>query len=259
MVLAILQARMSSSRLPGKVLKPILGQPMLLRQIERVLRSEKIDCLVIATSTDSTDNEIEAICRDNNLKCFRGSLNDVLDRFYRAAKSFSHENVVRLTGDCPLIDPDVIDSVIELHMEKNYDYTSNCITRTFPDGLDVEVFKYDCLKEAWEKASLPSQREHVTLFIRDHPERFRIGNLKNDIDLSDLRWTVDEELDFVFAEKIYEALYPDNPEFDTRDVLELLSQKPELQKVNSMYNCNEGLKKSLLKDGFFRRKKSKEH
>jgi len=148
MILAILQARTSSSRLPGKVLKPILGKPMLLLQIERVRRARKIDKLVVATSNDPSDDGIEALCKQHGIDCFRGSLNDVLDRFYRAALTYNPEHIVRLTGDCPLIDPELVDSIIDMHLEGNYDYTSNAIQMTFPDGLDVEILTIKVLKEA---------------------------------------------------------------------------------------------------------------
>lgn len=257
MILAIIQARYSSSRLPGKVLKHILGAPMLLRQVERVKRSRRIDLLVVATSTDSSDNEIEELCRRNQIKCFRGSLNDVLGRFYWAAKSFNPEHVVRLTGDCPLIDPVVIDEAIELHLKGCLDYTSNAIKRTYPNGLDVEVISFSCLENVHRKAYLPSHREHVTQYIHQHRRHFKLGNLINQIDLSNLRWTVDEAPDFLFIETIYEALYPANPEFTTADILRFLENRPDLQALNSMYKCNEGLEKSLLEDESYLKKRTR--
>jgi spore coat polysaccharide biosynthesis protein SpsF len=248
MILSIIQARYSSSRLPGKVLKPILGKPMLLRQIERINRAKRIDRLVVATSVDKSDNEIENICRINNIVCFRGSLDDVLDRFYQAALQYNPEHIVRLTGDCPLADPEVIDAIIKMHVEGGYDYTSNCIKMTFPDGLDTEVFTFKALRVAWEEACLPSHREHVTQFFHKNPERYQLGSYTNNVDLSHLRWTVDEELDFILVTKIYEALYPEKSDFTTEDILKLLDEKPELKTINSAYKCNEGLAKSLRAD-----------
>ena len=247
-VLAILQARFSSSRLPGKVFKPILGKPMLLHQIERVLRSRKIDQFVVATSTDPSDDDLEILCRRINVPCFRGSLNDVLDRFYQAAKTWQPHYVVRLTGDCPLIDPEIIDSVIDFCLAGSYDYASNATQPTFPDGLDSEIFRFSILQQAWEEATLPSQREHVTPFIHGQPERFFIGHYRNTEDLSHLRWTVDEQEDFDLVTKIYEALYPVNPEFRMNDVITLLQQHPELAAINQKIERNEGLKKSLNED-----------
>ncbi|MHB8840890.1 MAG: cytidylyltransferase domain-containing protein [Candidatus Aquicultor sp.] len=251
MILAILQARTSSTRLPGKVLKPILGVPMLLRQIERIKHSRLIDRLVVATSTDLTDDPIEQLCLHNDIACFRGDLDDVLDRFYQAAKPFQPDHMVRLTGDCPLADPQLIDKVIETHIKGVFDYTSDALEPTYPDGLDAEVFRFLCLEQAWREAELPSHREHVTAFIYQQPDRFRIGVVKNDIDLSQLRWTVDELVDFELVTRVYEALYPSNPTFSTKDILEFLELNPDLRTINTHYQRNEGLKKSVDKDLIF--------
>ncbi|MCA9802628.1 MAG: glycosyltransferase family protein [Cyanobacteria bacterium HKST-UBA02] len=248
MILAVLQARVTSSRLPGKVLKPLLGEPMLWRQIERILSSRKISQLVVATSEDTTDDGIERLCAEKGVACYRGSLDDVLQRFYEAANGFSPEHVVRLTGDCPLADPAVIDAVIERHLSGGYDYTSNSIERTYPDGLDVEVMKFSVLQTACQEARLSSEREHVTPFIYKHPERFAIGQRRQGEDLSSLRWTVDEPQDLVLIEKIYEALYPIDPGFGQAQILELLSQNPDLLEINRGFAINEGYRKSLERD-----------
>ncbi len=248
MILAVLQARMSSSRLPGKVMKPLLGQPMLLRQIERIRRATTLDSLVVATSNDASDDAIEQLCAANDVTCFRGSLDDVLDRFYRAAKNSNPEYVVRLTGDCPLIDPAVIDAVVRHCIIGRFDYATNAIKPTFPDGLDVEVFTYACLEIAWQEAKLPSQREHVTPFINQQPQRFKIGNYVGPQDLSYLRWTVDEALDFELIKQIYESLYPNKPDFTTGDILALLEKKPDLKSLNLIHKRNEGYRRSLAND-----------
>ena len=248
MILAILQARVSSSRLPGKVLKPILDVPMLLRQLERLGRARKIDRLLVATSVEPSDDAIEELCRQHNIACFRGSLNDVLDRFYQAASPIKAEHVVRLTADCPLADPELIDQVINFYLDGGYDYASNSVESSFPDGLDVEVFKFSCLEQAWHEARLPSQREHVTPFIHQQPQRFRIGHFRSPVDLSHLRWTVDMPKDFELVTMIYEALYPRKPEFSTADILNLLDQRPELVNWNTMYQRNEGYLKSIAAD-----------
>jgi spore coat polysaccharide biosynthesis protein SpsF len=253
MILAIMQARMSSSRLPGKVLRPILGVPMLLRQIERISRSAKIDNLVVATSVAPSDNEIEQLCRSNGVECFRGSLDDVLDRFYQAAIQFPAEHIVRLTADCPLADPALIDRVIQFYEAGNFDYASNAIEPTFPDGLDVEIFRSACLRDAWIEATLPSEREHVTPFIHQRPERYKIGHYKNTTDLSFLRWTVDEEADFQLVTQIYKHFYPNIPNFGTDDILHFLDQNPHLKTINTQFRRNEGMKKSLLEDAAFLR------
>jgi spore coat polysaccharide biosynthesis protein SpsF len=234
MILAILQARMSSTRLPGKVLKLILGRPMLSLQVERVLHSRRVDQLIVATSTEKIDDGIVHMCSEMKVACYRGSLNDVLDRFYQAALQYKPKHVVRLTGDCPLIDPEIIDEVIGFHLDGSFDYATNSIEPfTFPDGLDVEIFKSSVLQFAWNEASLPLHREHVTPFIRSNPERFKIGRYENQTNLSHLRWTVDEHKDFEFVSRVYEALYSRKNVFTTQDILGLLKRDPSLVKINS--------------------------
>jgi spore coat polysaccharide biosynthesis protein SpsF len=253
MILAILQARVSSTRLPGKVLKAILGKPMLARQNEPLTRAHLIDRLAVATSRDPSDDEIGGLCNELGVPCFRGSLDDVLDRFYQAAKLFRPDHVVRLTGDCPLTDPGLIDQIVQFYLEGSYDYASNTLESTFPDGLDVEVFRFTCLVEAWQEAILSSHREHVTPFICGHPERYRLACFKNATNLSSLRWTVDEPADFELVRRIYEALYPANPEFTTTDILSFLDANPTLKTWNTNHRRNEGLQKSLGEDqGYLR-------
>ena len=248
MIVAILQARVSSSRLPGKVVKPILGRPVLSLQLERVQRSTAIDQIVVATSVERSDDTLEALCSRMAIPCFRGSLDDVLDRFYQAAIVYHPDHLVRLTGDCPLIDPIVIDQVIAFYLNVDCDYASNTLEPTFPDGLDVEIFRFSTLEQAWEEAKLPSQREHVTPFIYGHPERFRLGSFKGSLDRSDLRWTIDEAEDFELVRQIYEELYPQNPNFSTEDILALVERRPELKTINRHYQRNEGYQRSLVKD-----------
>lgn len=252
MILAIIQARYSSSRLPGKVMKKILGRPMLELQFERVKQSKLIDTLIVATSQQSDDEPIDVLCQKNGIACFRGSLNNVLDRFYQAAVGFSPEHVVRLTGDCPLLDSNVIDATIKLHLNEQYDYTSNVTPPTFPDGLDIEVMKFSVLKKAWEHAELPSELEHVTPYINKHPRKFKLGNYPNNKDISYMRWTVDEAEDFEFVTKIYEELYKQNPKFNYSDVLKLQSEIPDLLKLNDQFSRNEGSLKSLIADKNFK-------
>lgn len=253
MILALLQARTTSTRLPGKVLLPLLGRPMFLRQVERVKRSSMINKLVIATSADQSDDHLARLCEDEGIVFFRGSLDDVLDRFYRAAELEQPEHVVRLTGDCPLMDPALIDRIIAYHLDQGFDYTSNTIVPTFPDGLDIEVFRFPCLEEAWREAELPSEREHVTLFMINRPERFKLGVYFNERDLSHLRWTVDERLDYELIKLIFENLYHHNPEFTAEDVLGFLQANPDLATMNSAYQRNEGLQKSLQEDEEYRK------
>jgi spore coat polysaccharide biosynthesis protein SpsF len=232
MIFAVLQARVSSTRLPGKVLKPVLGSPMLLRQIERIERSRYIDHFLVATSEEETDDLIEQFCQENNIRYFRGKLDNVLDRFYKAAMTFSPTNVVRLTGDCPLIDPSLIDEIIKFHLNGDFDYSSNTLKRTYPDGLDVEVLRFSVLKETWQNASDPYDQEHVTPYITKRPYRFKLGSYKGNKDLSNLRWTVDTQEDFELVTKIFEALYPNNSNFTTEDILSFLDEHPNLKTMN---------------------------
>lgn len=250
-VLALLQARMSSTRLPGKVLMPIVGRPMLALQLERLKRCTSLDKLTVATSIDSSDDSLASLCANEGVDCFRGSLNDVLDRFACAARPHAPDVVVRLTGDCPLADPSLIDDIVFRFVESDFDYLSNCAPATFPDGLDVEVMRFRDLEIAAREAVLPSQREHVTPFIRKQPERFSVGNYFSEIDRSFMRWTVDEPEDFEFVKRIYERLYPTKPAFTTDDVLAILTLEPELAAINSRFERNEGSRKSLIADAQF--------
>ncbi|MEW5943436.1 MAG: glycosyltransferase family protein [Pseudomonadota bacterium] len=250
-ILAILQARFSSTRLPGKVLKPILGKPMLRHQIERIRRARRIDKLMVATSAHPSDDALQKLCAEAGITCHRGSLDDVLDRFYQAARTQGVEYVVRLTGDCPLADPAVIDRVVDACLESGADYASNVFPPTYPDGLDVEVFRFAALERAWREGRLPSEREHVTPYIHQHPELFRQVNVSQENDLSALRWTVDNPADFEFVREVYEALYPHNPAFATADILDLLARRPELGKINTHLQRNEGYAKSLAEDQSF--------
>lgn len=249
MILGVLQARCSSSRFPKKILAPLGGKPMVLRQLERALRASRLDAVLVATSEDSSDDDVQALCAGRGIPCFRGSLDDVLDRVYRAARQWAPDHVVRLTGDCPLLDPDVLDAVVGFHLGGMYDYTSNTLTPTFPDGLDVEVVRFSCLEAAWREAVLPSEREHVTPFLYKHPERFRLGDFRRTGEsLAGLRWTVDEPEDLVFVEKIFLALYPGKPDFSYGDVLDVLQEHPEWAKINRGFDRNEGYRRSLRKE-----------
>jgi len=247
-IVAILQARLSSSRLPGKVMLPVQGEPMLIRQVERIARAKRIGRIIVATSATRSDDSLAELCRARNIELFRGDLDDVLDRFYHAASPLGPEYVVRLTGDCPLADPAIIDAVIDFCIAGNFDYASNALEPTFPDGLDVEVMKFHCLRDAWVNARLPSHREHVTPYIYQHRDKFRVGSFKQAIDLSALRWTVDETQDYQLICRIYDALYPDNPAFTSDDVMHFLRGHPELNTLNRKFQRNEGYQKSLDQD-----------
>ncbi|QOZ78429.1 spore coat protein [Bradyrhizobium sp. CCBAU 53351] len=234
MILAILQARMSSTRLPGKVLKPILGRPMLAWQIDRIRRSKAIDRLVVATSQESSDNPIENFCEANRVACYRGALQDVLARFHGAAIAFGPaQHVVRLTGDCPLIDWTIIDAAVELQRRSGSDLAGNAVDRTYPDGLDVEVVSFSALERAQRAATDAGEREHVTQYIYRHPEAFKLAHLTQSPDLAALRWTVDTAADFEMVEKVLTALADRHNDFLQQDVLDLLKAHPEIAAINA--------------------------
>jgi len=230
MILAILQARMSSTRLPGKVMADLAGAPMIARQIERVSRSALIDRIVLATSTDAGDDPLAACAEALGVGVHRGSLDDVLDRFVGALEAFGPaDHVVRLTGDCPLADPEVIDQTLALHLERGTDYAANTpAQRTYPKGLDVEVVRADCLIRAGREAREPYEREHVTPYFYRHPERFPQAFLSQDAQEGDVRWTVDRPDDLEFVRAVYSALYAAKPDFSSDDARAFLRGRPDL-------------------------------
>jgi len=239
MILGLLQARMSSTRLPGKVMLPILGKPMIFHQIDRIGRAKLIDKLILVTSRNDTDDALADACLDYGIPVYRGSLDDVLDRFYQAALLEDPDHIVRLTGDCPLADPKIIDRVCQFYLDGEFDYTSNVHPPTWPDGLDVEIFGMEKLVGAWGAARDKADREHVTPWILRQPD-FALGNLENSTDLSDLRWTVDEPEDLQFARSIFDGLYRDNQNFDVDEILKFMSANPELQEINQHFVRNAG-------------------
>ncbi len=230
MILAILQARMSSTRLPGKVLRPLAGGPMILRQIERTRRSRLIDRLVVATSDDKTDDVLTDVLEGKGVEVFRGPLDDVLARYLGALEAKGPaDHVVRMTADCPFIDWQVIDAVIQAHVEAGVDYTANTWERrTFPRGLDVDVVTSAVLRQAAAEATDPYDREHVLPFIYRRPDRYSLQGFSQERDEGELRWTVDLPEDLAFASAVYDALYPDNPAFTSEDVRGFLAGRPDL-------------------------------
>ena len=210
---AIVQARMGSTRLPGKVLADLCGAPLLQRQLERVHRATSLDRVVVATSTNETDLPIAELCESLDVPCFRGDLNDVLARFLGAINEFDPEVVVRITADCPLISPSVIDSIVQSFFESNCDYLSNTLDPTFPDGVDVEVIRARALRALARLDTDTHEREHVTLGIYRRPEQFVVRNFTGNPDLSNLRWTVDSPEDLEFVRWVYTELFYTNPKF----------------------------------------------
>ena len=222
MTVAVLQARMSSSRLPGKVMKPILGRPMIERQIERVRRARSLSEVVVATSVDASDDPLAEFLSGIGVRVVRGPLDDVLGRFIAVIETLNLSGeMVRLTADCPLADPGVIDACVALRAEGGFDYASNGRRRTYPRGLDVEVFKVEALRQAGRETQAPYDREHVTPWLYRPGTPFTQGELVQARDESDLRWTVDFPADFEFVRRVYEALYPRNPAFTSDDICAL--------------------------------------
>jgi spore coat polysaccharide biosynthesis protein SpsF len=236
MIVAVLQARMSSQRMPGKVLLPLGGAPMILRQLERIARA-KLDTVVVATSTDATDDELWRVVSAAGHRVARGALADVLDRVYRAALAARATHVVRLTADCPLIDPRIIDRVVAAHLRAGNDYTSNTLTRTCPDGQDVEVASIGALERAWRECREAAQREHVMPYLYAPDSGFRLGNVACDRDRSYYRITVDfpEDLDVVRA--IFDELAGNGVDFANDAIVELLDRRPDLVALNAAHNA----------------------
>ena len=247
LIAAIIQARMGSTRLPGKVMADLRGQPLVDRVVGRARQAASLDAVVVATSDHASDDILAAHCAARAIPCFRGSQDDVLDRYYRAAEQTEATVVVRLTADCPMLDPGVIDRVVATFRSGGFDYVSNVLEPSYPDGLDVEVFGRKALDRAWREAALRSDREHVTPFIWRQPDRFRLGSERHAEDLSALRWTVDEPQDLEFVRRVYQRLDPER--FDMADVLAVLRDCPDLAALNRGFNRNEGYQKSLREDG----------
>lgn len=230
-VIAIIQARMRSTRLPGKVLADLEGDTVLARVIARVRRCELINDVVVATSSDSADDPIVVECSRLSARVFRGSENDVLDRYFRAAQNVGAEIVVRITSDCPLIDPEVSDLTVRAFLANAPDYASNILDRTYPRGLDTEVMSYAALESAWLEAADPYEREHVTPYLYRHPERFKLLSLKGDRNYSRFRWTLDTPEDLAFLRAIYRR-EADAVAVCWQDVINLLESEPGLIEIN---------------------------
>ncbi|MBE0700003.1 MAG: glycosyltransferase family protein [Anaerolineaceae bacterium] len=233
---AIIQARMSSSRLPGKVLLDLAGEPMLVRVLERVCRAKTIDDAVIATTTDPADDPIVNLCRERGYSVYRGSMFDVLDRFYGAARQMSADVIVRVTADCPVIDPDVIDHTVNIFHSSGADFAANRLPppwkRTWPIGLDTEVCSFSAPERAWKEASLPYEREHVMPYFYDVEGRFKMIVTEHDPDYGAQRWTVDTPEDLQLLSAIF-VHFAGQDSFSWLDVLDLMEKEPELARINS--------------------------
>lgn len=233
MIVCTIEARMTSSRLPGKVLLPAAGAPLLAHMVERLRRSRHIDRVVVATTEDPSSDPIEALARELGAGCFRGSEDDVLARVLGAARAHGAELIVETTGDCPLIDPGVVDLVIERFLDGGADYCSNTLERTYPRGMDVQVFPAAVLAEVAALTDDPADREHVSLYIYEHPERYRVRSVRSDRpETGDWRLTVDTEEDYALVRAVFEALHPRDPAFGLDAILALLDARPDLRELN---------------------------
>lgn len=243
--LVILQARMSSSRLPGKVMMEVNGEPMIYRQIKRILKSEFVDDLIVATSMDKSDDELVDFLISKQIKVFRGSLNNVFQRFLQIVDSYSPSNIIRLTADCPLVMPELIDEMIRFFQELRPDYLSNSLVPSYPDGLDIEILSSNTLRELNEIALSELELEHVTLGIYQRTEMFKIMNYSTNPDLSSLRWTVDYQEDLNFVRAVYAHFLGRETEFNLSDVLEFCEKHPEIRSEIDANRRNEALNESI--------------
>ena len=235
-VVAIIQARMGSSRLPGKVLRDIHGKPMLAWVVERTRKASSVSEVMVATTSDPSDDMIEQVCRQMNVTCFRGNIYDVLDRYYQAAREAQADVIVRITADCPLIDAGLIDMVVQRFLEEKVDFAANRLPppyqRTYPIGLDVEVVSFTALQRAWQEAREKHEREHVLPYLYESPGRFKTLMVDHETDLGSYRWTVDTFEDLEFIQKLF-TLLPDTENFTWLDVLKIVEKNPQLSEINA--------------------------
>jgi spore coat polysaccharide biosynthesis protein SpsF len=247
-VSAIIQARMNSKRLPGKIMMKIKNKPILEILINRINHCKTLDKIIVATTEEKSDDEIVEFCKKKNINCVRGSEKDVLSRYLLAAKDT--DVIVRITSDNPLIDPDIVDQGVKIYLENKFDFVSNYVPppRTFPDGMAIEIFSHDLLKEINQKAKKPSEREHVTFFIWKQPQKFKLYRFEHDEDLSKYRFTLDYPEDFQVIEAILNDLYEKNPNFRLQDIINWLNKNPEIKNLNMHIKSNQGWNESLEQD-----------
>jgi len=239
--LVVLQARMSSSRLPGKVMLEINNKPMIYWQIKRILNAKKVSSLVIATSLDSSDEALCQFLEGHSFNVYRGSLNNVLSRFLEVSEKYPHDSLIRLTGDCPLVMPELVDQMVEAFYEKDVDYLSNTLDPTYPDGLDIEILKQGVLEKLSTFNLEPKELEHVTFGIYKRPETFQLSNFSNKSNHSQERWTVDYQEDFEFVRSIFARFTGLETEFTYQEVIDFLEENPQLRVQNHTHNRNERL------------------
>lgn len=249
---------MKSTRFPDKVLYLIDDKPLLYYVIRQTLASSYIDDVIIATSTNSSDDVIVEYCKNNNINFFRGSENNVLDRYFQCAKKYHCDPIIRITSDCPLLDPSTIDSVIKKFLDGNYDYISTTIefkdgqwkdsSCNFPPGIAVEVAAFSALEQAWNEAKKPSELEHVFPYVQFNPDKFKLANFVNTSDLSYIRCTVDHPEDLTFVREIYRRIPKDNPFVTLKDIVNIIKNNPKLISINNSYSFDEGIQKSYRED-----------
>lgn len=234
--------------MPGKVLMPLSGKPALEHVIRRCQAAQSVDHVIVATTVNPEDRAIVDFVKGLDVKVFPGSVNDVLDRYYQAARLFKFQHIVRITGDCPMIDPDVIDCVVTAYFDSGVDYASNILEPlTYPDGEDVEVFNFKSLELAWREAKMLSEREHVTPYIKNN-KIFKTSKVAQDADWSQQRWTLDESQDYKKLSAIFDALYQKDAFFHMKDIARFLAEHPEADRMNTGISRNEGYQKSLSSD-----------
>lgn len=242
---------MSSTRLPGKVLKEVMGKPLLLWLIQRIESSKYVEQVVVATSDDESDDPIVELLKEKGVTCIRGSLTDVLDRYYTAANECQASTIIRLTADCPLMDPEILDLMVLNYKLNDCDYIANTVpteTSTFPDGMDVEIFSLKALEKSWREAKKPSEREHVTFYMWKNPEKFKIHQFCLNHNWSKYRITVDYPEDLDLINKIITSLFPINPNFGIKEIVDFLIQNEDARALNQDITPNLGWQSSLEKD-----------
>lgn len=247
-IFALIQARTGARRLANKVLLDLCGKTVLEHVIDRVSRARTIDEAVVVTTVRKEDLKIVELVSRKGTRTLCGSEDDVLDRYYQAARLLNAQHIVRITADCPVIDADVIDQVVNYYFKSKADYCSNTITQTFPDGLDVEVFSFDALAKAWKNARLSSEREHVTPYIRNNARLFKVVSIEHPVNLGVHRWTLDEKKDYEFLSELFNGLYRKNAYFGMSDILKFLEKNPGLKSINTQITRNEGYARSLRND-----------
>ena len=243
----IIQVRTQSIRLPNKVLALINNKPLIWHIIQRLKKCEMVEQIILATSYREEDKKLIKIANDCNILSFVGDEDDVLSRFHQAALKFNADPIIRITGDCPLVDPYLLDEMLGFYVENNYDYVSNTIIPTYPDGLDIEIFSFKSLRKTFNEAKLKSEKEHVTPYIWKNPGIFQLYNYRNKEELSNYRWTVDEQLDLELIRQIYSNFKP-KIIFSFQDVIEMGKLNPQIFKINEKINRNEGYLKSIKED-----------